>query len=93
MVRGESTDDRGAAPVPAGGLLIDPETGEVLAGSAAGGESDFDQLTRVCREAQQRIKSIGFDPIVKSHAETVEYFNSEVASWGRMTRAVGYSVN
>jgi tripartite-type tricarboxylate transporter receptor subunit TctC len=44
-------------------------------------------------EAQQRIKSIGFDPIVKSHAETVEYFNSEVASWGRMTRAVGYSVN
>jgi hypothetical protein len=57
MVRSESTDDRGpVAPVSAGGLLIDPETGEVLAGSTPGGESDFDQLTRACREAQQQIK-------------------------------------
>jgi hypothetical protein len=57
MVLGETSDDRDpAAGVLAGGLLIDPATGEVLAGSTPGAESDFDQLTRVCREAQQQIK-------------------------------------
>ncbi|MGD9894081.1 MAG: hypothetical protein AB7R89_11665 [Dehalococcoidia bacterium] len=57
MVRDETSDDRKpAVPVLAGGLLIDPATGEVLAGSTSGAASDFDQLTRVCREAQQQIK-------------------------------------
>lgn len=57
MVRNETSDEHGStAPVLAGGLLIDPATGEVLSGSTPAGESEFDQLTRVCREAQQQIK-------------------------------------
>jgi tripartite-type tricarboxylate transporter receptor subunit TctC len=42
-------------------------------------------------EAQQKLKTIGFDVMVKSEAEAAAYFKSEVASWGRMTRAIGYA--
>src|SRR5262249_14843179 len=43
--------------------------------------------------AQQKIRTIGFDPIVKSQAEAADYFKSEVANWGRMTRAIGFSTD
>jgi len=42
-------------------------------------------------EAQQKLKTIGFDVMIKSMAETSDYFRSEVARWGEMTRAIGYS--
>jgi len=42
-------------------------------------------------EAQQKLKTIGFDAIVKNQAETADYFKSEVATWGKMTRAIGFS--
>jgi tripartite-type tricarboxylate transporter receptor subunit TctC len=42
-------------------------------------------------EAQQKLQAIGFDAMIKSEAEAVGYFKSEVASWGRMTRAIGYA--
>jgi tripartite-type tricarboxylate transporter receptor subunit TctC len=42
-------------------------------------------------EAQQKLKSIGFDPINKTQGEAAAYFKSEVATWGRMTRAIGFS--
>jgi tripartite-type tricarboxylate transporter receptor subunit TctC len=42
-------------------------------------------------EAQQKIKSIGFDPLFKNEKEVADYFKSEVESWGRMTRAIGFS--
>ena len=42
-------------------------------------------------EAQQKIKAIGFDPLFKNQKEVAEYFKSEVESWGRMTRAIGFS--
>ena len=42
-------------------------------------------------EAQQKLKTIGFDAMIKTQAETAEYFKSEVASWGKMTRAIGFS--
>ncbi|HEY7665053.1 MAG TPA: tripartite tricarboxylate transporter substrate binding protein [Xanthobacteraceae bacterium] len=42
-------------------------------------------------EAQQKLKTIGFDVMIKSQAETEDYFRSEVATWGKMTRAIGYS--
>jgi hypothetical protein len=29
--------------------------------------------------------------MIKSQAETEDYFRSEVATWGKMTRAIGYS--
>jgi tripartite-type tricarboxylate transporter receptor subunit TctC len=41
--------------------------------------------------AQQKLKAIGFDVMVKGQAETQEYFKSEVATWGKMVRAIGYS--
>jgi tripartite-type tricarboxylate transporter receptor subunit TctC len=44
-------------------------------------------------EVLQRLKAIGFDPIVKNQAETVEYFKSEIANWGKMVRAVGITVD
>lgn len=42
-------------------------------------------------EAQQRLKTIGFDAIVKTQAETADYFKNEIATWGRMTRAIGFA--
>jgi tripartite-type tricarboxylate transporter receptor subunit TctC len=41
----------------------------------------------------QRLKTIGFDPIIKNEAETVAYFKSEIANWGKMVRAVGITVD
>ena len=42
-------------------------------------------------EAQQKLKTIGFDVMIKSLPEAADYFKTEVASWGKMTRAIGYS--
>jgi tripartite-type tricarboxylate transporter receptor subunit TctC len=42
-------------------------------------------------EAQQKLKTIGFDVMIKSQAEVERYFKDEVASWGKMVRAIGYS--
>lgn len=44
-------------------------------------------------EVLARLKAIGFDPIVKNQAETVAYFKSEIANWGKMVRAVGITVD
>jgi tripartite-type tricarboxylate transporter receptor subunit TctC len=44
-------------------------------------------------EAQQKLATIGFDPIIKTTAEAADYFSSEVANWGKMTRAIGYSAD
>jgi tripartite-type tricarboxylate transporter receptor subunit TctC len=44
-------------------------------------------------EVQQKLATIGFDPIIKTTAEAADYFNSEVANWGKMTRAIGYSAD
>jgi tripartite-type tricarboxylate transporter receptor subunit TctC len=43
------------------------------------------------QDAQQKIKTIGFDPLFKSQKEVTDYFKDEVESWGRMTRAIGLS--
>jgi tripartite-type tricarboxylate transporter receptor subunit TctC len=42
-------------------------------------------------EAQQKLKTIGFDVVIKTRAEAADYFASEVATWGKMTRAIGYA--
>jgi tripartite-type tricarboxylate transporter receptor subunit TctC len=42
-------------------------------------------------QAQQKLKTIGFDVTTKTVAEANDYFRSEVASWGKMIRAIGYS--
>jgi hypothetical protein len=52
----DESEGGGAAPVKVGDLIIDPATGEVLSRAGASSESEFDQLTRVCAEAQRTIK-------------------------------------
>jgi tripartite-type tricarboxylate transporter receptor subunit TctC len=44
-------------------------------------------------DVQQRLKTIGFDPIFKTHAEAADYFKSDVANWGKMVRAIGVTVD
>jgi tripartite-type tricarboxylate transporter receptor subunit TctC len=40
-------------------------------------------------EAQQKLKSLGFDPLVKTQREAAADFKNDVATWSKMTRAVG----
>ena len=51
------------------------------------------EINRIMQEpqAQEKLRTIGFDVMIKSEAEAVAYFKNEVASWGRMTRAIGYA--
>jgi tripartite-type tricarboxylate transporter receptor subunit TctC len=42
-------------------------------------------------QAQQKLKTIGFDVTIKTVGEASDYFRSEVATWGKMIRAIGYS--
>ncbi len=53
------------------------------------------EINQVMKDADvlQRLKAIGFDPIVKNEAETVAYFKGEIANWGKMVRAVGITVD
>jgi tripartite-type tricarboxylate transporter receptor subunit TctC len=44
-------------------------------------------------EAQQRLKSIGFEALLKNPGETAAYFKSEVDNWGKMVRAVGVTMD
>jgi len=43
------------------------------------------------RDTQEKLRAVGFDVIIKSPAEAADYFKRQVATWGRMTRAIGYS--
>src|SRR5216684_9259409 len=51
------------------------------------------QINAIMQEppAQEKLKTIGFDVMFKNEVEAADYFKTEVASWGRMTRAIGYS--
>jgi tripartite-type tricarboxylate transporter receptor subunit TctC len=53
------------------------------------------EINRVMADAEvlEKLKAIGFDPIVKDQAATVDYFKSEIANWGKMVRAVGITVD
>ncbi|MCC6777885.1 MAG: tripartite tricarboxylate transporter substrate binding protein [Hyphomicrobiales bacterium] len=42
-------------------------------------------------EVRQRLAAIGFEPISTTPAEAADYFKAEVASWGKMARAIGFS--
>jgi tripartite-type tricarboxylate transporter receptor subunit TctC len=50
--------------------------------------ADINEIMKA-QEAQQKLKSIGFDPIVKTQREAAADFRNDVATWGKMTRAVG----
>jgi len=42
---------------------------------------------------QQRLTTIGFDPIEGTQAQAESYFRSEVAKWGKMVKTLGLSIN
>jgi tripartite-type tricarboxylate transporter receptor subunit TctC len=44
-------------------------------------------------EVLEKLKAIGFDPIVKDLAATNAYFKDEIANWGKMVKAVGITVD
>ena len=53
------------------------------------------EINRVMTDAEvlEKLKAIGFDPIVKDQAATADYFKGEIANWGKMVRAVGITVD
>ncbi|CAN7650351.1 Bug family tripartite tricarboxylate transporter substrate binding protein [Neorhizobium tomejilense] len=42
-------------------------------------------------DVKEKLKSLGFDVIIKPLPETSDFFKSEVENWGRMVTAVGFS--
>ena len=42
-------------------------------------------------DSLDRLAKAGFDPVVKNVAEANAYFKSEVESWGKMVKAIGFS--
>src|SRR5262249_50940033 len=44
-------------------------------------------------DSQERLKAIGFDPMSMTTAEAAEYVRTEVAHWGKMSRAIGFSTD
>lgn len=42
-------------------------------------------------DSLDKIAKAGFDPLVKSVAEANDYYKSEVESWGKMVKAIGFS--
>jgi tripartite-type tricarboxylate transporter receptor subunit TctC len=42
-------------------------------------------------DIQAKLKSLGFDVMIKPLPETTAYFKSEVVNWGNMVRAIGFS--
>src|SRR5215470_7030892 len=53
------------------------------------------EINRVMTDGEvlEKLKAIGFDPIVKDIAATSEYFRAEIANWGKMVKAVGITVD
>ncbi len=51
------------------------------------------EINQIMKEADvlAKLKSLGFEPIVKTLPETVDYVKSEVDNWGKMVRAVGFA--
>ncbi|MGB8671224.1 MAG: tripartite tricarboxylate transporter substrate-binding protein, partial [Pseudolabrys sp.] len=44
-------------------------------------------------DIQQRLASLGFDPVTGTQGEAQAMFNAEVAKWGKMVARLGLSVN
>jgi tripartite-type tricarboxylate transporter receptor subunit TctC len=42
-------------------------------------------------DSLDRLAKAGFDPVTKNVAETTGYFQSEIESWGKMVKAIGFS--
>jgi tripartite-type tricarboxylate transporter receptor subunit TctC len=44
-------------------------------------------------DVQERLQKFGLEPRYGNHAETVKFFNSEVAHWGKMVKTLNLSIN
>jgi tripartite-type tricarboxylate transporter receptor subunit TctC len=44
-------------------------------------------------DVQQKLQAVGFDSIVTTPSEAAEYFKNQVATWGKMSRAIGYTID
>jgi len=53
------------------------------------------EINEIMKDAEvlAKLKAIGFDPISKNEPETAAFFKNEVATWGKMVNAVGFSSN
>jgi tripartite-type tricarboxylate transporter receptor subunit TctC len=51
------------------------------------------EINQIMQEAavQTKLKSLGFDVMIKPLPEATAYFKSEVVNWGKMVRAIGFS--
>jgi tripartite-type tricarboxylate transporter receptor subunit TctC len=43
------------------------------------------------QDSLDKLAKAGFDPVVKTVAEANDYYKSQVESWGKMVRAIGFS--
>ena len=43
------------------------------------------------QDSLDKLAKAGFGPVAKNVAENEAYFKSEVESWGKMVRAIGFS--
>ena len=50
------------------------------------------EITRL-EAVLEKLKSIGFDPIIKTEPEVAAYFKDQVATWAKMINAIGFSAN
>jgi tripartite-type tricarboxylate transporter receptor subunit TctC len=51
------------------------------------------EINQIMRSAdvQEKLKSVGFDVLIKPLPEAAAFFQSEVVNWGKMVRAIGFS--
>jgi len=51
------------------------------------------EINTVMKEADslEKLKKAGFDPVVKNVAEVNQYFKADIARWGKMVQAIGFS--
>jgi tripartite-type tricarboxylate transporter receptor subunit TctC len=42
-------------------------------------------------DVQEKLKSLGFDVMIKSLPESQAFFKSEVDTWGKMVRSIGFT--
>jgi tripartite-type tricarboxylate transporter receptor subunit TctC len=44
-------------------------------------------------DSQAKLKAIGFDALIQTPAEAADYFKRDIANWGKMTKAIGFSTD
>jgi tripartite-type tricarboxylate transporter receptor subunit TctC len=42
-------------------------------------------------DVQTKLRSVGFDVMIRPLPESVAYFKNEVVNWGKMVRAIGFT--